>query len=89
MSISHNRRLATTMEGYVGHVPRETKPGDAIYVLPGCKVPVVVRKMGGQWGLLGECYVHGFMNGEAFGIGRDITRIDLVWQVMEYSEDEE
>jgi hypothetical protein len=48
MSISHNRRLATTMEGYVGHVPRETKPGDAIYVLPGCKVPVVVRKMGGQ-----------------------------------------
>ncbi|KAH6681304.1 heterokaryon incompatibility protein-domain-containing protein [Halenospora varia] len=77
MHVSRNRRLITTLEGYVGHAPREVKRGDAIYVLPGCKVPVVLRNIGGQYHLLGECYVHGIMNEEAFYMGKDITNIDI------------
>lgn len=78
MHIARNRRLITTLEGYIGHAPREVKPGDVIYVLSGCKVPVALKSVGGQYRLLGECYLHGIMHGEAFYMGKDITNIDII-----------
>ena len=47
-----------------------TEANDIIAVLKGCSVPVVLRLYGelgagGYFQLVGECYVHGMMDGEA------------------------
>ena len=67
---SGSRRYAK-MAKSIGFVPRRTAPGDAICVLVGCSVPVVLRKVdssrdedGGSWTLIGECYIDGLMEGE-------------------------
>jgi hypothetical protein len=64
-------------------MPEETKKGDLNCILPGYSVPVVLREVGprrkGKEGkddqtgkvyylFLGECYVYGMMDGEAFAI---------------------
>jgi hypothetical protein len=36
-----------------------------IWILLGCKTPFVLQPNGGSYLLLGECYVHGLMDGEA------------------------
>lgn len=71
-----NRRMfrATRRDGgrkpLVGIIPRYTRVGDKLCIIYGCSVPVVLRKLmaeGGRpyWQLIGEAYVHGYMDGEA------------------------
>ncbi|KAF6811522.1 ankyrin and het domain protein [Colletotrichum sojae] len=49
-----------------GLCPPEAQVGDAICVLFGCSVPVILRETSdGYVELLGEAYVHGYMDGEA------------------------
>lgn len=49
-------------------VPEETRDGDLICIIYGCNVPVVLRKVPNRshpvYSLIGECYVHGAMDGE-------------------------
>jgi hypothetical protein len=52
-----------------GLIPQAAKLGNVICVLYGCSVPVVLRKQPREfnrpfWELIGEAYVHGFMDGE-------------------------
>jgi hypothetical protein len=59
------RKLMTTVRGYLGLVPDIAELGDVICVLPGCSTPLIIRPgMGGYFNLIGECYVHGLMEGE-------------------------
>lgn len=61
-----NRRLEITSKGFVGLFPGCTTKGDAIHVVGGCPIPYVTRRIeGGNWQMIGECYVHGIMKGEA------------------------
>lgn len=41
--------------------------GDTVVVIPGCRHPVLLRKVGKRYELIDEIYVHGFMRGEAIG----------------------
>jgi hypothetical protein len=60
-----NRRLGTTIKRYLGLFPRQAQAGDVVCVLSGCHVPFVLRKdRGVTYKLVGECYVHGIMDGE-------------------------
>lgn len=61
------RRLAITKAGYIGAVPEKTRPGDIVVVLYGSSVPIVLRPTAGgnTYQFIGECYLHGFMDGEA------------------------
>ncbi|KAK0103167.1 hypothetical protein ONS95_014965 [Cadophora gregata] len=61
------RRLITTKSGHVGMAPATVVPGDSVYILLGCAFPVILRpgKITGQYKVVGECYVDGFMKGEA------------------------
>lgn len=62
-----SKRLVTTARGYVGAVPISTKSGDSVFVLPGAPVPFILRaRSDGKFTLVGEAYVHGIMQGEAF-----------------------
>ncbi|KAF9229921.1 hypothetical protein BU15DRAFT_24559, partial [Melanogaster broomeanus] len=54
---------------YVGLVPRSAQLGDTISLFKGGKVPLVLRPLkehDESWRLVGECYVHGIMQGSAF-----------------------
>lgn len=62
--VTRYRKFAVTGKGYYVVGPDAMQQGDQIVVLFGGKTPYVVRREKGQWLLLGECYVHGLMNGE-------------------------
>ncbi|CAO2650068.1 Nn.00g013600.m01.CDS01 [Neocucurbitaria sp. VM-36] len=59
------RRLATTNRGFIALVPSSAQTGDLLYLLYGGQVVYCLRKDGDKHIFLGECYVHGIMDGEA------------------------
>lgn len=58
------RQLFTTENGYVGIARASVKLGDFVCVLPGCSVPVILRRNNWHFNFFGDCYVHGIMQGE-------------------------
>jgi hypothetical protein len=61
-------QIGQTEKGMIGLVPLQAEAGDQIYVLNGGAVPFVFRKgkrLLNGCRLVGECYIHGIMNGEA------------------------
>ena len=64
---TRGRTLIVTENGlYVGLAPDTCREGDCFVVFLGCPSPMVLRVTeDGKFLLLGECYVHGLMNGEA------------------------
>jgi hypothetical protein len=47
--------------------PCRVRKGDQICVLLGCSIPLILRQRKDESSheVIGECYLHGFMNGEA------------------------
>jgi len=64
-SVALNRRLARTASGYYILGPKVMKPKDIICVLFGGKTLFCLRPKDDYYLLVGECYVHGLMDGEA------------------------
>ncbi|KIW16866.1 hypothetical protein PV08_04056 [Exophiala spinifera] len=67
-STTRNRRLFMTAGGKLGIGPAGTKRGDYLYLLAGATHPCLLRQVKYRldlYQLVGECYVHGIMNGEA------------------------
>jgi hypothetical protein len=60
-----HRRLMISEKGYISLVPIDCRSGDRICVLSGCSIPVILRQKGDYHILIGECYVHGIMDGQA------------------------
>lgn len=64
------RRMFVTAQGYLGLGPGSMKVGDSIAILSGGSTPFMLREdhtlsTGQQaWSLVGDCYVHGWMDGE-------------------------
>ena len=58
-------KLCVTGRGYTGLIPQNAMAGDEICLFHGGKVPFVVRKTESGHRLIGECYIHGIMYGEA------------------------
>ncbi|KND94197.1 Heterokaryon incompatibility protein 6, OR allele, partial [Tolypocladium ophioglossoides CBS 100239] len=66
--VSRYRRFGVTQRAvYYVMGPDRMDEGDAVVVLHGGRTPFVLRRQDGGdwWVLVGECYVHGIMNGEA------------------------
>jgi len=67
---SRRRRFSRTQRGRLACVPKTAAVGDVIYILHGSEVPYVLRPSGdGSFIVIGECYVHGLMHGEALSLG--------------------
>ncbi len=60
-----HRRRAIATAGWVAQVPLLAEPGDAIFIPLGSAVPFILRPSVDGYKLVGECYVHGLMKGEA------------------------
>jgi hypothetical protein len=59
------RRPFLSANGFVGLVPRNSRPGDLIVVFLGSKFIYALREdQDGACSLIGEAYVHGIMSGE-------------------------
>lgn len=59
------RALVTTRTGYLGLAPKAVQQGDVLVILLGCKCPIVLRPYSDNlFYVIGECYVHGLMDGE-------------------------
>jgi Heterokaryon incompatibility protein (HET) len=75
------RRIYLTESGLLGLGPESLKTGDHIFILPGARVPFVLRPIslaGGRpcYEMVGETYVHGIMQGEALG-REDLKTMDI------------
>jgi len=65
--ITRYRGFAITRRGWFVVGPDIMEAGDVVVVLYGGRTPFLIRRRaGGTWMLVGECYVHGMMNGEVF-----------------------
>jgi len=72
------RRLFLTNSNYIGIAAQSLQKGDAVWVLAGAAVPIVLRRLpNANWKLVGEAYVHGLMNGEAVRGDEKINEIYL------------
>lgn len=66
-SFCEQRSFIETREGYIGLAPRIAQPGDQVCVLLGCRMPLLLRPAPNlQYQVIGACYIHGMMQGEAF-----------------------
>lgn len=70
------RKLCVTARGYFGLVPSNSKLQDSIVVFSGNNLPLVLRERDGKYLLVGQCYIHGIMKGEA--LERSGTHLDWI-----------
>ncbi|KAM7198432.1 hypothetical protein V8F20_006193 [Naviculisporaceae sp. PSN 640] len=81
------RRLMWSRDGYFGAVPAQAREGDAIVLVEGCRVPLVLRQAAVKaergetdtcWQLVGDCFMHGAMYGERWDDGALCEEVVLV-----------
>lgn len=72
------RKLFFTDGGKLGLGPMAMQQGDVLCVLFGGSVPYVLRIEGDFYRLVGECYVHDLMNGEAVAAMEE-GRLEKMW----------
>jgi hypothetical protein len=62
-----------TRNGYFGIGTQSLREGDSVWIVPGCPVPLILRRVesGVRYRLVGGSYVHGVMDGE-FLQGKDV-----------------
>jgi hypothetical protein len=75
------RRVLVTKTGYIGVGPKLTRAGDHVVVLYGGRTPFVLRPHQNEYRLVGECYVHGVMDGEAMRRHKDSGNPDAEFRI--------
>ena len=59
--------MVVTELGYFGTAPAQAEIGDVVVIFHGVGVPYILREVGsGEHVLVGDCYLHGVMDGEIF-----------------------
>ena len=70
-------RITRTSRGNLASIHQHCQVGDIVVILYGWKTPFVLRPVSDGYRLIGECYVHGLMHGEAIekdlGVEMDFT----------------
>ena len=83
-SMTQYRRLVWTKKGYLGLAPASAAVNDYVCILFGGSVPFVLRKgnlpssQERHFKLVGECYVHGIMDGEVLAKKPQVMEFVLV-----------
>lgn len=76
----YGRRMIKTKIGYIGLATRNVEVDDTVFLLKGGNVPYILRKIDqaadeDEYILVGDCYVHGIMYGEAW----DLSECRPIW----------
>lgn len=77
LSSSSYRRLGITDDYLMGVFPERTQVGDVIVIVLGATKPFVFRPVGNAHILIGECYVHGIMDGELININEGTETVEI------------
>ena len=73
-----HRRFCVLDNGYIGAVPAGCQEGDLVFVIEGAQTPFILRHsvmkdrdriIDATYELVGECYIHGMMDGEMMTTG--------------------
>lgn len=64
-------KLFITADGRLGLVPTRAQDGDTIAIFKGCNMPMVLRRHGKGYKLIGASYIDGLMCGEAIQEGME------------------
>ncbi|KAF7555978.1 hypothetical protein G7046_g6420 [Stylonectria norvegica] len=77
---AYGRRILTTVGGYVGLGPKSTVAGDSVVLLSGGATAYILRedRKTSSYKFIGEAYIHGMMNGEAFEGDPVLQQFDIV-----------
>jgi hypothetical protein len=59
------KRVGITSSERLTLLPREAEVGDVVSIFQGVNVPFVLRKSGEHYRLVGSCYLHGMIDGQA------------------------
>ena len=69
--LSVHRRLAVLEDGRPCLVPNKTEIGDWLTVVAGAPMPFVLRQVGDNFKIIGRCYIHDMMDGQAVQSDKD------------------
>ena len=74
---SQGRKFGITKNGFIGWIPAAASEDDRIVLFQGCQIPFVLRPYKDGNRLIGDCYIHGLMDGVPFDTtgGRSIYKI--------------
>lgn len=77
------RSFILTSKGFLGLGPVSSQMGDIVCLVRGCDVPVVLRPVAGKEGvykMVGDCYVHGIMDGSFArrASRQDVKRLEVI-----------
>lgn len=71
------RRFFVTGDKCMGFAPGIAQKDDRIAIMCGCSTPFMIRETDtGDWKLVGDCYVHGLMDGEVIQMD-DVPATDI------------
>lgn len=73
------RRAFATENDCLGYGPQMTQMGNVVVVLYGFMHPYVLRPCGTRYKMIGQCYVHGMMDGEAVRTHRAEGKEDVTF----------
>ncbi|KAG8411593.1 hypothetical protein J3458_015654 [Metarhizium acridum] len=79
--VANKHSLCFTEDRLIGLMPLSTQESDVVVIIHGCDVPFVIRptEREAHYCLVGECYVHGVMNGEMmFDVAKKSVDIILI-----------
>ncbi|KAK0102685.1 hypothetical protein ONS95_006287 [Cadophora gregata] len=81
------RKFAVTKEGHMAMLPTLAEVDDVISVVCGCRYPLLLRQKAWKghegtgetfYELVGECYVHGIMDGEVMNEETEVQKLLIV-----------
>ncbi|KAI0813012.1 HET-domain-containing protein [Xylaria sp. FL0064] len=79
---TENRAFARSRKGYFVLGPGIMNVGNIVCVLFGGKMPFCLRPCGSHYLLVGECYVHGLMKGEAMQLAEQRQLFDKAFNIV-------
>ena len=76
----YERRFCVTEKGYFGLLPPGSRIGDRVCVVLGGQTPFLLRQhpLNPTWELIGECYIHGMMDGEMLKRGYAVEDMTIL-----------
>lgn len=75
---AYGRKLFTTKNGYIGLAPVSSATGYFVAILHGARTAYILKKKkNGNYSLVGESYLHGFMHGEGLNDGKPVEELAI------------